>query len=183
MTTETTDNTPDETPTPADTGERAPPERTTLARTSDGRTERKRLTRLALGELPADMRGAGRTATRLRLALEAAVIDRHGSITLSQACLISTAARWERHGAVSGWLLRQHAESMTHDQRLTYSREIARASAERDKAIERLRLERDPLASLYGPIFDIPHATDAPRSPATSAGDVAADSASTHLES
>jgi hypothetical protein len=157
----------------ADTGERTAIERTTLARTSDGRTERKRLTRLALGELPADMRGAGKSAAALRLALESAVVEAHGSISLTHACLIATASRWERHGAVASWLFRLHSADMTHDQRLTYSREIARASAERDKAIERLRLERDPLASLYGPIFDIPPATHAEPASNAAVGDVA----------
>lgn len=167
-----------QTPPATDTGERTTMPSTPTARTADGRTERKRLTRLALGELPANMRGAGKTAGKLRLALEAAVIDRHGDIDLVRAGLIVTACRWERHAAIAGWLLRQHAETMTHAERLTYSREIARASAERDKAVAALKLEQtaaDVFDALYAtpPITDVPPAADARRSPATSVGDVA----------
>lgn len=130
---------------------------TTFSSTADGRTERKRLTRLALGELPATMRGAGKTASRLRLALEAAVAERHGEIDLVHAGLIVTACRWERHAAIASWLFRRDFATLTAGERLTYSREIARASAERDKAVASLRLERTA-----ADVFDVLYSTPLP---------------------
>lgn len=146
------ENEPENERSTGDTTARTAVPGTTLYRTSDGRTERKRLTRLALGELPSSMRGAGKTSAKLRLALEGAVIERHGEIDLVHAGLIVTACRWERHAAIASWLFRRDFASMTAGERLTYSREIARASAERDKAVAALRLtrnEQDILDALY----------------------------------
>lgn len=98
--------------------------------------------RLTLGTLPDGLRSVQDDAYAFRAAIEAAVVDAHGAISLTNACLIATASRWERHGALClRWLREQHGE-LAPGERLSFSREIARASAERDKAIERLRLER-----------------------------------------
>lgn len=114
--------------------------------------------RLILGSLTRRRRGSDtpeQTAERRSLAkveqqalafratLEQAVVETHGSISLTHACLVATASRWERHAMLAlRWLREQHAE-LTAAERLTYSREIATASANRDKAIERLRLDKE----------------------------------------
>lgn len=71
-------------------------------------------------------------------------MDAHGEIDLPSACWINTALRWERHARLSARWLRIEAEAMSPGDRLSYSREVARASSERDKAIMQLRLpEKD----------------------------------------
>lgn len=188
-----------ETPTAADTAERTAIERTPQTRTRKTRTgggqlananatthglrSRQPLTRLALGTLPKSMRRVEIEARDFRAALEASVIDRHGEIDLPKAGLIATAAAWQRHSALCVRWLREHAETMTHAERLSYSREIATASANRDKAVAALKLERtaaDVFDALYATpaIADVPPAAGAERSPNGAVGDVAADSTS-----
>lgn len=104
-------------------------------------------------------RGAQRLARRLnefRRALCAAVEDA-GSIDLTAAATIDSACQWLRHGLLAARWLRLHEEKMTHDQRLAYSREVAKASAERDRCIRLLRLDKpafDPAS-----IYDLPPIT------------------------
>ncbi|HUY91387.1 MAG TPA: hypothetical protein VMV10_21795 [Pirellulales bacterium] len=106
----------------------------------------KQYVRLTLGALPRSLGRVERDAYEYRASLEAAVVTAHGEISLSMAHAVDTATRWFRHGQAALAWLRQHEAEMSHDQRLSYSREIARAAAERDKAIERLRLDRDKTA-------------------------------------
>ncbi|MDX1945220.1 MAG: hypothetical protein SFU86_07425 [Pirellulaceae bacterium] len=56
------------------------------------------------------------------------------------AAVINTAARWEQHALLATRWLRISFDQLSHDQRLNFSREIARASSERDKALRELRL-------------------------------------------
>lgn len=91
-------------------------------------------------------------AADFRAMLEHAVIDVHGSISLAHACTLATAARWERHAMLALRWLRERHDALDDAQRLAFSREIARASAERDKAIERLKLERDTTADAFAAI-------------------------------
>lgn len=83
-------------------------------------------------------------ARQFRVAVEQAVLDAHGSISLTHACLIATAARWERHGLLALRWLRERHDALDDSQRLAYSKAIAEASERRDKAIAALRLERKP---------------------------------------
>ena len=77
--------------------------------------------------------------------LREAVMAGGGTLDIVTAGLVQTAQRWERHALLAArWLRREH-EQLTPDQRLSFSRETARASAERDKAVAMLgiRSERD----------------------------------------
>ena len=96
--------------------------------------------RLALGKLPASLARCERAANAFRRALEEAVELARGRIDFADALAINTAARWERHSALALRWLREHGERMDDAQRLAYSREIARASSERDKAVASLKL-------------------------------------------
>ena len=63
-----------------------------------------------------------------------------GAINLSDAQRHQHRMKWEKHGALAQrWLTTQYAELKPAD-RLTFSREIARAVPERDKAIAALQL-------------------------------------------
>jgi len=96
--------------------------------------------RLALGKLPASLARCERAANAFRRALEEAVELAHGRIDFAAALAINTAARWERHSALALRWLREHGERMDDAQRLSYSREVARASSERDRAVASLKL-------------------------------------------
>lgn len=96
---------------------------------------------LRAGKLPKDARYIEIQMNLLRRQIEATVIEAKGEISLTDAAFIQTAMRWERHAALAQrWLTKQYDE-LSPDQRLHFSREIARASAERDKAIANLRLD------------------------------------------
>jgi hypothetical protein len=97
--------------------------------------------RFELGTMPRGWERCERVANHFRRVIEAAVMQAHGEITVVQALAINTAARLERHCQVALKLLRDGRDLAT-DQRCNLSREIARASAERDKAIDRLKLDR-----------------------------------------
>jgi hypothetical protein len=95
---------------------------------------------LKAGRLPKDARYIEVRMNIFRRELESAVVAAKGEICLSDAAYVQTAMRWERHAALAQrWLTKQHDE-MTPTERLTFSREIARASAERDRAITSLAL-------------------------------------------
>jgi hypothetical protein len=87
------------------------------------------------------------------------VIACKGEVSLIDAAAINSAMRWERHALLAQRWLRKDWEELTADQRLNFSREVARASSERDKCLKTLGLEKskegaDPLAALYGKVID-----------------------------
>lgn len=159
-----------------DTGERTDLAPTIQERTSQGRTSDQTgnvkgvrhglksnpalgSLRLAMGNLPKGMRKVELAALSFRKALEAAVADRHGCISLVHALAVNTAARWERHAALCLRWLREHEKELTHGERLAYSREIAQASGYRDKAVAQLRLDAaaiDAIAALYRDVDPTP---------------------------
>ena len=116
----------------------------------------KQALRLVLGTLPASLARVERDAYEYRRTLEQAVLEAHGEITLTMAHAIDTAARWFRHGqAALAWLV-DHEPDMDHAQRLAYSTAVAKAATERDRAVDRLVLDRDQtqdlIARMYGPL-------------------------------
>jgi hypothetical protein len=64
------------------------------------------------------------------------------------AALINTAFRAERHAQLAQRWLAREADSMTPADRLSYSREVARASEARDKAIAALDLPKPTIVNL-----------------------------------
>lgn len=105
---------------------------------------------LTVGILP---RGCGRitrTVNQFRSELEAAALEIHGgTLGPAESMAIHTACRWERHALLAGRWLRRNYDELNHDQRLHYSREIAKASSERDKAIAPLKLARTGTGSAW----------------------------------
>jgi len=99
---------------------------------------------LRAGKLPA---GCGNIENRInvfRRTLEDEKLAIAGEISIVDAAAINTACKWERHGMLALRWLRLEAEKLTASERLAFSREIARASAERDRALAGLELDRRP---------------------------------------
>ncbi|MBI1900919.1 MAG: hypothetical protein HYS13_07380, partial [Planctomycetia bacterium] len=87
-------------------------------------------------------KGAGhvRVVTlNLRREIENAIMEARGEVSLYDACIVQTAVRWERVALLASLWLRREA-MLTPDQRLNFSREVARASGERDKCLRLLGL-------------------------------------------
>jgi hypothetical protein len=97
---------------------------------------------LCAGKLPAGCAYVKRLAAQLQRTLEAEVLDVRGEIGVYEAATIQSAVRWEKHALLSQRWLRLSQETLTPEQRLAFSREIARASTERDKCLERLDIGR-----------------------------------------
>ena len=97
---------------------------------------------LSAGQLPRGCSYVAALTIQLRKALEAAVIEAKGELSLIDIATVQTCIRWERHALLAQRWLRKSAADMTHDQRLSYSREIARASAERDRSLRSLGIAR-----------------------------------------
>ena len=92
-----------------------------------------------------------------RRELESAVIAVKGEINLVDAANIQTAMKWERHGALALRWLTKEADKLKPVERLTFSREVARASTERDKALSALALNRDVVKDAWSVLDATPN--------------------------
>ncbi len=109
---------------------------------------------LQAGKLPA---GCGYIENRLnsfRRQLEDIVMAAKGEVTITDAAHIQTALKWERHGMLALRWLKIEGDSLKPTDKLNFSREIAKASESRDRAIRNLNLDRDKqdniIEILYG---------------------------------
>jgi hypothetical protein len=69
------------------------------------------------------------------------VLDSGGVLDIVTGAAIQTAQRWEKHARLASRWLRMEFDSLTPDQRVAFSREAAKASSERDKAIASLGIK------------------------------------------
>lgn len=109
----------------------------------------------SLGKAPKGASYVGRLVGKLRRELENVLVEAKGEVSLQDALTINTACRWERHAMLANRWLAHNSAEMTFDQRLAFSRDIARASESRDRAIEKLKLDQSPqaiIANLYAPV-------------------------------
>lgn len=119
------------------------------ARSQAGKGNRNALRHgLKAGALPAGCKHVEHQCNALRRQLEDAVIAIRGEISLVDAANIQTAIKWERHGALALRWLRVKGSGLKPMETLQFSREIAKASTERDKALAALRLDRDSAKDL-----------------------------------
>lgn len=108
---------------------------------------------LTLGELSASLGNVTRTLRGFRMGLEEQVIAAHGgSISLAHAAAINTACRWERHAMLCHRWLSGEMDKLDVEKRAQLSRQIADASANRDKAIERLGLAATASSDIWAAI-------------------------------
>lgn len=109
---------------------------------------------LTAGGLPTGCTYITKTCNVFRRQLEVAVAAMHGEIDLAAASAINTATRWERHAQLCQRWLKTEPDLSPAD-KLAFSRDVGRASSERDKAIKSLGLEgsqdRDPWRALQLP--------------------------------
>lgn len=107
---------------------------------------------LTLGRLPKGASYIRRLAGQFRKAIEAAVVDRHGELTLYHAALVQSATRHEiRSLLLTRWM--RSDECNTLGERMTIIREVTSATEARDRCLEKLGLagsaKPDPFAALY----------------------------------
>lgn len=115
---------------------------------------------LTAGALPAGAGYVGVITAKLRDAIERAVIDQKGELSLHDAATAQSALRWERHSLLCQRWLRREFDSMSLDQRLAFSRDAARASAERDKCLRALGLDNDRREGLFDSLYAQVHAVE-----------------------
>jgi hypothetical protein len=96
---------------------------------------------LTSGRLPKGCSYIRKTCAALKMLIEGQVLSVKGEVSLVDAATIQSCIRWERHALLSQRWLRTEA-GLNPDQKLSFSREIARASAERDKCLRLLQLDK-----------------------------------------
>lgn len=99
---------------------------------------------LKAGKLPKDAKYIEVRLNQFRRTLEQAVLNVRGEVSLPDAACIQTCIRWERHACLAQRWLVKAGDTLKPADKLNFSREIARASAERDKAIAALKLDVKP---------------------------------------
>ena len=104
---------------------------------------------LTAGKLPKGCQYLENQLNGFRRTLEDIVLSVKGEISLPDAASIQTALKWERHGALAlRWLTKQ-GDSLKPMESLAFSREIAKASTERDKALCSIGLDRDRIRDAW----------------------------------
>jgi len=104
---------------------------------------------LRAGQLPAGCKYIEHRLNKFRRQLEDALLDLKGGVSLQDAASILTVLRWERHGCLaSSWLNKQYQE-LKPLERLNFSKEIAKASTERDRALRLLGLDKSEMVDAW----------------------------------
>ena len=93
---------------------------------------------LTSANLPKRLRYVYHRMCALRRTLEAAVIESKGQVSLGDAALIQTACRWERAAQLHEARYRKEP-----DKYVDSPDKAAKASESRDRAVEKLNLDRD----------------------------------------
>lgn len=114
---------------------------------------------LYAGELGPGYAQVVRKTSEVRRQIEQAVLDAKGVIDLLDAAAINSAVRWERHAHLALKWLRDQMGSLQPTERLSFSREIARASSERDRCLRTLGLDPkaagNPWAAIDAPAVEV----------------------------
>lgn len=111
---------------------------------------------LRAGKLPRDCAYLENRLNAFRREIETAVLAAKGEITLTDAGLIQSCLRWERHaGLAQRWLTKQ-GDKLKPVELLQFSREIAKASSERDKSLAALALNRNVVRDMWSAVDSMP---------------------------
>ena len=103
---------------------------------------------LILGELPKRVKQVQLYGTRLRKSLEQIVLTHKGRLTIIDQAHITTACRWERHAQLANRWMGEKYEELSILDRLQLSKAVADASTNRDKALEKLQLDKEEVKTL-----------------------------------
>ena len=104
-----------------------------------------KLNRLVLGDLPKTMHRQLQVIRKYRRRLEAAVMESKGEVNLTDSHLINEAATAEQHACICRWLMRTKLDTMTVSDITKCSSEILKAKTVRNRAVERLQIDRDTM--------------------------------------
>lgn len=104
---------------------------------------------LTAGKLPKGCQYLENQLNGFRRTLEDIVLSVKGEISLPDAASIQTALKWERHGALALRWLNKQGDKLKPMESLAFSREIAKASTERDKALNAIGLDRDKIVDAW----------------------------------
>ena len=107
-----------------------------------------RTSRLVLGKLPRKLQRLERGINQYREALETAVVERWGEISIADAHSINLAATAELQAAIAYWALRQRADSMSTADTLACGEAITKARTKRNQAVAALKLDRPTQAEI-----------------------------------
>ena len=122
---------------------------------------------LRAGQLPPGCSGIVKALGAFRRSLEDAVMVNHNEIRLVDAASISTAMRWERHARLAQKWLTDHFDELTHADRLNYSKAVAQASENRDRAIRSLDIDAPAAADAWSTIDAGQHLPPTPAAEST----------------
>lgn len=76
-------------------------------------------------------------------------VEANGAIGLYEAATIDSACQWLRHGLLAARWLRLEHDQLSPVDRLSFSREVAKAAVERDRCIRLLGLDQTAKASVW----------------------------------
>ena len=112
--------------------------------------------RLTLSQTPKGCRYIQQATARMRETLRAITLERRGELGLYEEAVIQTACRWEVHSQLAARWLRLADSDLSASDKLAFSREVARASGERDKCLERLGLHKLDTTGIIDTFYQTP---------------------------
>src|SRR3972149_3432597 len=112
--------------------------------------------RLTVSRAPMGAEYVAKAVYRFRELVETAVVERHGEVTVYRAALIQSACRWELHSRLAGRWLKIAHDQLTAGGETGDSREIARASSERDRCLKELGLDRKDQSDVFDALYSSP---------------------------
>jgi hypothetical protein len=96
---------------------------------------------LTAGRLPPRMSYIRRITREFRTALERAVTDAHGEVSMEHAGIVNTAMRFEVAALLAQRWLSEAGDTLSPSDKLAHVKLIAEASASRDKCVKLLKLD------------------------------------------
>jgi hypothetical protein len=106
---------------------------------------------LQSGLLPDGCSFITKQLSTFRRATEAAVLSQRGCLGVYETACVQTACEWYSHCLKARRWLRIAFDELSHDQRIAFSREAARALSERDRVLKNLGLDAtgDDRSTIY----------------------------------
>ncbi len=101
--------------------------------------------RMVNGRLPQGASWIRREADDMKRRLETAVIEAKGELSILDVATINEVVTWEKHRLLASRWLRLSHDELNHDQRLNFSREVAKSATERNKALRLLGIDAQSL--------------------------------------
>jgi hypothetical protein len=115
---------------------------------------------LKASQLPRDCKYIEVRLNGFRRQLEDAVLEAKREITMVDAACIQTCLRWERHAALAQRWLTKASDTLKPLERLKFSEAIAKASTERDRALQALKIDRDAKDGIMEALYRLPAPTN-----------------------